>query len=59
MNIQFSNPGFLWWLLLVVPGVVWLCRHSDSSLSPWRLWMSCFVRLLVVVALTLAMAGLQ
>jgi uncharacterized membrane protein len=59
MNIQFSNPGFLWWLLLVVPGVVWLCRHSDSSLSPWRRWISCFVRLLVVVALTLAMAGLQ
>ncbi|MDA7510571.1 VWA domain-containing protein, partial [Verrucomicrobia bacterium] len=59
MNIQFSNPGFLWWLLLVVPGVVWLCRHSDSSLSPWRLWVSCFVRLLLVVALTLAMAGLQ
>ena len=59
MNIQFSNPGFLWCLLLAIPWVFWLSRYSDSSLSPWRLWVACVVRLLVVIALILAMAGLQ
>ena len=59
MNIQFSNPGFLWCLLFALPWVFWLSRRSDSSLSPWRLWVACFVRTLVVIALILAMAGLQ
>ena len=59
MNFQFSNPAFLWLLLLVVPSALWLCRHSDSSLSPTRIWISCFVRLLLLVGLIVAMAGLQ
>ncbi len=59
MSFQFSNPAFLWCLLFAVPWVVWFFRSSDSSLSPLRLWLSLLVRLLVVVALVFAMAGLQ
>ncbi len=59
MNIQFSNPIWLWLLLPVIPWVVWLAYRSDVSLSPWRRWLTGVLRLLVAFALVLAMAGIQ
>lgn len=59
MNIQFSNPGWLWLFPPVVVWVVWLAYCSDASLAPWRRWLVCALRLVATAALVLAMAGIQ
>lgn len=59
MPFQFSHP---YWLLLLPPTVawtVWLAWKSDASLSPWRRWASSGVRLVGLLALIFALAGLQ
>ena len=59
MNFQFTNP---WWLALlpVVGGwLAWLTWRSDVQISPWRRWTALSVRMLVALALLLALAGLQ
>ena len=59
MNFQFSNPI---WLLALPPAVLWvawLFWKSDVQIGAWRRWMALVLRLLVVLALCLAMAGLQ
>lgn len=58
MNIQFSNPAFLW-LLLAIPWIGMLGFRSDSSLGKWRLGCVCLLRICIFIALILAMAGLQ
>ncbi len=50
------------WLLLLVPllaAVVWLGRHSLAGLSRLRAWGLMALRMLVVVALVLALAGIN
>ena len=59
MNIQFSNPEWLWLFPPVVVWVVWLAHRSDASLAPWRRWLVCALRLVASSALVLAMAGIQ
>jgi uncharacterized membrane protein len=59
MNFQFTNPIWLLTLLAAVPWVVWLSWKSDVQIGAWRHWTALAVRLLVVLALALAMAGLQ
>lgn len=59
MNFQFSHPHWLWLLLPAWGWIVWLTRTSDVQLSPIRRWLACAVRLLVVTALLLALAGIQ
>ncbi|MCS1411080.1 MAG: hypothetical protein M2R45_04276 [Verrucomicrobia subdivision 3 bacterium] len=59
MSVQFSNPEWLWLFLAVLPWVVWLAVHSDASLSLWRQWLVCFIRIVIATALVLAMAGIQ
>src|SRR5437667_10266436 len=59
MNFQFTNPA---WLLLLLVGVlwtVWLALKSDVQSSAWRRWAALAVRLVMVLALILAIAGLQ
>ena len=59
MNFQFTNP---WWLTLApfcVAWVIWLTWKSDVHMSPWRRWLALFIRLVIVVLLILAVAGLQ
>lgn len=59
MNFQFTSP---WWLLLLLPAagwVIWLAWKSDVQVGPWRRWTALTVRLVVLVALVFAMAGLQ
>ncbi len=59
MNFQFSHP---WWLLalpLSWAWVLWLGWRSDVQLSRWRRWLAVAIRLLVVLAVVLAVAGLQ
>src|SRR4051812_10803582 len=59
MNFQFTNP---WWLaLLPVVGawVIWLTWKSEVQVSPWRRWTALGVRLSIVIAVLLALTGLQ
>lgn len=59
MNVQFTHP---WWLLALVPALVWaiwLARSSHVQLSAWRRWTSLGLRVVVTLALLLALAGLQ
>jgi uncharacterized membrane protein len=59
MNLQLTHP---WFLLLGPPGlaaVLWLAWKSDVQMSPWRRWVALGLRLIILSALVLAMAGLQ
>jgi uncharacterized membrane protein len=59
MSFQFSNPV---WLLALAPALawtVWLFWKSDVQIGAWRRWMALVLRLLVVLALCLAAAGLE
>lgn len=59
MNFQFTHPI---WLLLLVPGLAWVgwfAWKSDVHISTWRRIASGVTRLLVLLALVLAIAGLQ
>ncbi len=59
MNFQFTNPAWLLLLLVAVPWTVWLALKSDVQISAWRRWAALAVRLVLVLALILAIAGLQ
>jgi len=59
MNFQFTNPAWLLLLLAALPWTVWLTLRSDVQTSAWRKWTSLTVRLVVVLALILSIAGLQ
>jgi uncharacterized membrane protein len=59
MTFQFSNPLWLLALLPALPWTLWLACKSDVQIGAWRLWTAMALRLLVLLALCLAMAGLQ
>jgi uncharacterized membrane protein len=59
MNFHFTHP---FWLLALVPAlawVVWLAVKSDVQSAMWRRWTSGLLRVLVLLAVVLAIAGLQ
>ncbi|MBI2950326.1 MAG: hypothetical protein HYY23_22060, partial [Verrucomicrobia bacterium] len=59
MSFQFTNP---WWLVLApvcLAWVIWLAWKTDVQISPWRRWMAFSLRVLMVLLLVLAVAGLQ
>src|SRR4051812_45905894 len=59
MNFQFSNPAYLWLLPVAIGWVIWLTVKSYVQVSPWRRWTVFALRLVIVTALILALAGLQ
>ncbi len=59
MNFQFSNPLYLVLLPPAVLWVIWLAWKSDVQISAWRRWAALILRLVIVLALLLAVAGLQ
>ncbi|MCW5554923.1 MAG: VWA domain-containing protein [Verrucomicrobiae bacterium] len=59
MDFQFVYPHWLWLLPPVGAWIVWLTRTSGVQLSPARLWFVCGLRLLIALAMTLALAGFQ
>lgn len=59
MNFQFSHPYYLLLLLPAVGWVVWFALRTDVQVSAWRRWTALLIRLLIVGAIALAIAGLQ
>jgi len=59
MNFQFTHPGWLLLLVAAVPWTIWLTLKSDVQISAWRRWTAFALRFAIVLALGLAIAGLQ
>ncbi len=59
MNFHFTHPL---WLIVLAPAlawVVWLAVKSDVQTARWRRWTSGTIRVLVLLGIVLAIAGLQ
>ena len=59
MNFQLTHPYYLLLLAPALAWVVWFAWKSDVQVSPWRRWTALGIRVLVVLALVFAIAGLQ
>src|SRR4051812_45701237 len=59
MNFQFTHPQYLWLSLPVAAWVLWLFRRSDVQIGSWRRWGALVLRVFVLAALILGIAGLQ
>ncbi|HZR16743.1 MAG TPA: VWA domain-containing protein [Verrucomicrobiae bacterium] len=59
MKFQFTHPLYLLALLPALGWVLWFAWKSDVQTTPWRRWTGLSVRLLVLLTLVLAIAGLQ
>jgi uncharacterized membrane protein len=59
VNFQFTHP---YYALLLIPGlawVIWFAWKSDVQINATRRWLALAIRLVVLVLLVLAIAGLQ
>ncbi|HWH68902.1 MAG TPA: vWA domain-containing protein, partial [Candidatus Sulfotelmatobacter sp.] len=59
MNIQFTHPYYLLLLLPALAWVIWFAWKTDVQVSAWRRWTALAIRLLVLLAMVGALAGLQ
>jgi uncharacterized membrane protein len=59
MSFQFAHPFYLLLLAPSLAWVIWFAWKSDVQVSPWRRWTALGIRTVVLVALVLALAGLQ
>src|SRR5260370_24161880 len=57
--MRFTHPSYLLLLAPALSWVIWFAWKSDVQIGQWRRWMALTVRILVVTALVLAIAGLQ
>ena len=59
MNLQFTHPLYLLALPPALAWVIWLAWKSDVQIGAWRRWTALTLRIVIVVALGLAIAGIQ
>src|SRR5947209_20244078 len=59
MPFQFTHPQCLLLLPLAWGWVIWLAWKTDVQITAWRRWLALGIRLVVVLAMVLAIAGLQ
>jgi uncharacterized membrane protein len=59
MTFQFSHPYFLLLLAPALAWVIWFAWKSDVQVSAWRRWAAVLIRVIVVLCLVFAVAGLQ
>jgi Mg-chelatase subunit ChlD len=59
MNLSFTHPFWLFALLPAMGWILWLTWKSDVAVSAWRRWTAFALRVLVLLSLTLALAGVQ
>ena len=59
MNFQFTHPLYLLLLAPALAWVIWFAVKSDVQVSEWRRWVSLAVRIIVLLCVIFAIAGLQ
>ena len=59
MSVRFTHPTWLLLLVVAVPWVGWLTWKSDVQVSSWRRWTALVLRMVIVLAVIFAIAGLQ
>ena len=59
MKFQFTHPLYLWLLPLAFGWVAWLAWKTDVQIGAWRRWTALGLRVIITVAVLLALAGLQ
>src|SRR5881275_147792 len=59
MNFQFTHPYYLLLLAPALAWVIWFAWKTDVQISPWRRWIALAIRMVVLVAIVFAIAGLQ
>src|SRR6516165_3849638 len=59
MNFQFTHPYYLLALIPALAWVIWFGWKTDVQVSAWRRWTALGIRVTVVLAIVLAIAGLQ
>ena len=59
MNLQFTHPAHLWWLPLALGWVIGLAWKTDVQIGAWRRWTALALRLVITVAVILALAGVR
>ncbi|HEY0548642.1 MAG TPA: glutamine amidotransferase, partial [Verrucomicrobiae bacterium] len=59
MNFQFTHPNYLLALIPALAWVVWLFWKTDVQIGTFRRWLAFLLRIVIVTALVLAIAGLQ
>src|SRR5438132_203754 len=59
MPFQFTHPQYLLLLPVAWGWVLWLAWKTDVQIGAWRRWLALVLRLVVVLAVVLAIAGLQ
>src|SRR5436190_13475840 len=59
MPFQLTHPHYLLLLPLAWAWIIWLAWKTDVQISQWRRWLALGIRLMVVLAVVLAIAGLQ
>ena len=59
MSFQFTHPLHLLALLPALAWVVWLALKSDVQIGAGRRWLAFLLRVVIVSAVILALAGLQ
>ncbi len=58
-TFHFTHPLYLLLLPVAMAWVIWLTWKSDVQVSKWRRWTAFLIRTVIVLALVLALAGLQ
>src|SRR5437016_749266 len=59
MNVQFTHPLYLLLLIPALAWVFWFAWKSDVQVSRWRQWTAFALRVLLVLMIVFAIAGLQ
>jgi uncharacterized membrane protein len=59
MNFQFTHPVYLLALVPALGWVLWFALKTDVQTTSWRRWTALAMRVLVLLALVLAIAGVQ
>jgi uncharacterized membrane protein len=59
MNFQFTHPIYLLAVPVALAWVLWLAWKSDVQLPAARRWLALSIRLVVLLAILFAIAGLQ
>src|SRR6266849_3242857 len=59
MNFQFTHPYYLLLVPLALAWVIWFAWKTDVQIAAWRRWTALGIRIAVVLAIVLAIAGLQ